>query len=284
MGLNDDEPTRFAFAGDWHGNIGWMQTVVRECAKKEVDLLIHTGDLGVWRDDPTSVVQRPSYTQSSFLAALEEECAKHDLQFWFVEGNHEDYPFLGSFDVGPDGRRSISPHVTHMPRGHREKVDGLDFLFVGGASSVDRPWRREGVDWFPDETLTQRDVRRCREGGLADIIVSHDCLDDTSTMQTVYSKATFFPETELVRSVMNRQRLDAIVNDVLPFLLVHGHYHDRYDERTVIVKDGELFDLKIVGLDCEQRNWSNLSANLWMVDGMDLWDMKIMWGREPDDL
>ena len=36
--------------------------------------------------------------------------------------------------------------------------DGRIVLFMGGADSIDKKYRKIGFDWFPEELITQKDI------------------------------------------------------------------------------------------------------------------------------
>ena len=57
--------------------------------------------------------------------------------------------------------------------------DGRVVLFMGGAMSIDKESRCQGVDWFPEEDLTYSDVFKVMEAETkADIVISHTCPKD----------------------------------------------------------------------------------------------------------
>ena len=93
---------------------------------------------------------------------------EHD---WFIEnidsnvhkinfGNHDYYPYLNE------------PHSL----GNYQYSDGI--FTVRGAWSIDRDYRREGVDWFADEEMNYTEMMACLnyyEKIKPRIVVSHEC-------------------------------------------------------------------------------------------------------------
>jgi hypothetical protein len=96
--------------------------------------------------------------------------------------------------------------------------------------------RREGETWWPEETITDEDVAACLRGWGSDhpdILVSHDVPTDgqEAMARTEYWKDE--PDT-----TANRAKLQQIVDELHPKMVIHGHYHVRYkeviDARTTI--------------------------------------------------
>jgi hypothetical protein len=63
-------------------------------------------------------------------------------------GDRRDY--LARLDAALAGR------IWHLPRGHRWRWHGRDWLALGGAVSLDRGVRTAGVNWWPEEEITWR--------------------------------------------------------------------------------------------------------------------------------
>jgi hypothetical protein len=114
------------------------------------DLLIVLGNFGFVRTEPDE-------TEQYWL----EWFSKKPYQIAFVDGNHENHSRLralptATFCGGQAGR--VSLNVWHLRRGEVFTLDGPLVFVMGGASSIDRKYRREGGSWWPDEVPTQTDV------------------------------------------------------------------------------------------------------------------------------
>lgn len=228
-------PGRIAFLGDVHMNGPWTRQVVEHAIEQHADVVIQLGDFG--------------YTFSaSFLIAVETVLAKVGIPLLFVDGNHEAFPILLNYPIGHNGLRKITNHIWHLPRGFRWEWGDVRFLALGGAYSVDRPWRVPGKSWWRDEGITPGDVAVAIAEGPADVLISHDCptgvtipgIDDCSGQPP-------FPLAELVRANEHRQLLRQVVDAVQPRAIWHGHYHVDYSA-TVDLGYGPVL---VTGLDCD---------------------------------
>lgn len=101
----------------------------------------------------------------------------------FVDGNHENFDLLDAFPVEEwqGGRvHRIRPDIIHLMRGQVYELEGKRIFTFGGATSIDRAMRTEGVSWWRQElpTCEQLDeglanLKRC--GNHVDVIVTHSC-------------------------------------------------------------------------------------------------------------
>ena len=107
-----------------------------------------------------------------------------------VRGNHEmrpTDPALGGVYHEIDWMGDKAYVEDEYPRfimaadGARYHINDRDFLVIGGAYSVDRPWRiANGAGWFSDEQLTPTEMEVIRQsvsahGNQEDIILAHTC-------------------------------------------------------------------------------------------------------------
>jgi hypothetical protein len=241
------EPRRVAFAGDWHANDRWAANAIRHAAEHDADVIVHLGDYG--------------YTFTAlFRRNIERHLAQHRLRLLFIDGNHDDHDLLGRWPLADNGLRRITDKAWHLPRGFRWTWGGIRFLALGGAHSVDRPYRVPGRSWWRGETLSADDINRACNAGPADVLISHDCpsgvvipgIDDRTTPPP-------FPSLEIMRANEHRQLLRQVVDAVQPRAIWHGHYHVNY-RQTVDLGYGPV---QVTGLDCDE---TTRDRNVRVVD------------------
>ena len=139
----------FIISGDIHGtlDIGKLVKFFEECEEdySKEDYLIICGDVGV----------------CGFSAQNEAETRKilRDLPVTtlFVDGNHEHFEHLNSYAIEEwNGGKVhfIESDIIHLMRGQVYNIDGTTFFTFGGAYSIDKLYRTEGISWFPEDSTS----------------------------------------------------------------------------------------------------------------------------------
>lgn len=270
---------KLMFLGDVHGSGDWLDLACEIARENDVDWVVQVGDFGYWEHRQNG---------REFLDSASKSAEKYDLQIVFVDGNHENHTMLrlnygpggNLHELTPDGFWKVRDRVYYAPRGHRWTWEGVTFLALGGAYSVDKEWRiaemrkkakyTQNVGkyalWWPEELITDEEVETAIAGGLVDIMVCHDA--PASVTNAIPPNGTWdrnkdaFPD-----SLMNRHRLQRVVNETKPFLLVHGHYHYRNHE--------------IIGVPGEEGG--ELSYHPVQIEGLERdGDVSSMWALELD--
>lgn len=233
-----DKEMKVAFAGDWHGNGYWAVNALSHARDEGADIVLHLGDFGYSFHD-------------YYLDQIQGACRRMGLELWFIDGNHEDFPKLYSkWPIGEDGRRQLRPRLFHLPRGYRWEWEGYRFLAVGGAYSIDRKYRQLGTSWWDEEVITDDDIAAAITGGEVDVMVTHDCPTGV-TIPGLEKTAHMWSRQALDESYLHRQKLAEITNVVKPKLLLHGHYHRRYD---ALARFPDRTPMAVHGLDCDGTN------------------------------
>ena len=209
---------------DIHGDFQWLLRLIQRYKEKltEQDVLIVLGDMGIW--DET-------------LGALQLLCDSVPFKILFLDGNHESFPLINSFPEeemwGGTVRRIAGAY--YLCRGEvftflcGEKTIRIGVL--GGGTSRDKTKRTEGVDWFPDEEISDEDVARLvenvkRNGGM-DFLLTHSP-SATAKLQLCAEHANFIGKRmdALIPSHSDRQVRNAIsLLDSYSFVCVSGHEH-----------------------------------------------------------
>lgn len=240
------EPNRIMMLGDTHGNTVWTCNAVNYAADNGANVIVQVGDFGHWT---------PGASTKSFLLHVHKALEEHGVTLYWVRGNHEDHADIrerlaGSREAQPLYKKY--PRIIHLPDGFRWNWFGKDWMALGGAASVDRLTRTPGKSWWPEEVLSDEDVEYASRPGNVDIIVAHDCPFgvDIPKIGTGSSPNTDsgWPLATLIESGEHRRRVRQVVDAVRPKVLVHGHYHLRYQAFGEL-PGGERF--LVHGLDCD---------------------------------
>lgn len=209
-----------AFAGDWHGDTFWAKNVLHVLNGMGIKRLYHVGDFGLW----------PGNDGASFLYKTHRWLEKYDMEIWVTPGNHEDWPRLEQLYAKYQGE--IAPvskkysRIKFLPRGYRWEDQGVSFVSLGGAPSIDREYRREGKSWWPEEMITTEHVAQTVAGGYADIMITHDSpRPGVRRVEEIVSGKSMWSTAVKAYAAVGRELLTQAFDGVKPRLLVHGHYH-----------------------------------------------------------
>lgn len=136
----------FVIAGDTHGMLDIGKVVKffkgHEEEYSKDDYLIICGDVGVCGFSASEEAETRKLLRSLPVTTL------------FIDGNHENFEQLGSYgvDMWKGGKAHfIEDNIIHLMRGQVYEIDGTSFFTFGGAYSIDKRYRSEGISWFPEE-------------------------------------------------------------------------------------------------------------------------------------
>ena len=101
----------------------------------------------------------------------------------FVAGNHENFDLLEQYPVEEwhGGKiRRIRENVIQLMNGQIFDIDGKKIFIMGGATSIDRILRQEGISWWPQEEPPYEEYEEAVEklkgcGYKVDYIITHTC-------------------------------------------------------------------------------------------------------------
>ena len=142
----------FIIAGDTHGTLDIGKIIHffegREDIFTKEDYLIICGDVGVCGFSAVSEAETRSILRGLPVTTL------------FIDGNHENFEQLNSYgvDIWNGGKvHFIEDDIIHLMRGQVFCIDGIKFFTFGGAYSIDKAYRAEGISWFPEELPSEEE-------------------------------------------------------------------------------------------------------------------------------
>lgn len=100
----------------------------------------------------------------------------------FIDGNHDNHPKLDEYEqVNMFGNRVgvIKDNIFHLKRGKIYNIAGKTFFTLGGAFSIDKAYRTEGIDWWATEEPNYSESKIAyanldKVGWKVDYILTHD--------------------------------------------------------------------------------------------------------------
>ena len=161
------------FTGDIHGSPFKLQVFCRYMEITEKDTIVILGDVGA------------NYYGGKRDKQFKEQIAKLAPTIFCIHGNHEQRPAnipsykAKEWNDGPVWYEEEYPNLLFARDGNIYVIDGVRYLVIGGAFSVDKNYRlSRGYGWWadeqPSEEIKARVGRRVANSGL-DVILSHTC-------------------------------------------------------------------------------------------------------------
>jgi len=202
------------YIGDHHGD--WTQLFwFANRLKLEKCHLISVGDCGIGF--------RQHKQQIEVIHQLNNKFKKLDIIFMSIRGNHDDPSYFHGADrICLSNFELIEDYSVYE---HNSK----QIQFIGGAISIDRTQRREGISYWSDEGLNFNSKKLQK----VDILVTHTapswCFPQGFN-EMVYSWAR--EDAYLLEELTDeRAVMDEILKACNPSLHLYGHFHDSRNEK-----------------------------------------------------
>lgn len=161
---------RILITGDKHGTFFPLFSLAEKVKLKENDILIIAGDAGyVWNKD--------------FFYGIETLHQIFPGTIAFIDGNHENHALLNSLEIcqwNGGKAHQVGERVYHLMRGEIYSIYGSNFFTFGGARSVDKDRREEGVSWWKEEEPTNDEI----EYGRKQLVENYNEIDYVITHET----------------------------------------------------------------------------------------------------
>jgi hypothetical protein len=222
--LNKNKP--LLFLGDHHGNWGMLFEIIKD---KNIEncTLISVGDLGI------GFHFKKEFEYKS-CEKLSDKFKERNIHFFGIRGNHDDpYFFEGENRIVYENFELLEDYTV-------AEYEGKFIQFIGGAYSIDRTARKEGVSYWSGEEV-KLDRGKCKE---VDILVTHTtpswCFPQQFN-EMVYGWA--LEDAYLIGDLSNeRAILDEIFKLCKPKLHLYGHFHSSWTEEINACKH-KLLDI-----------------------------------------
>jgi len=140
--------------GDIHGEWDALFRKIDHLDLRDATLIC-VGDLGVgFKVSHAKEIRALQFANDFFVA--------RDIQFLSIRGNHDNPAYF-------NGEIQTFSNLRLVPDYHVETINDKKFLFVGGAISIDRTIRKEGVSYWKGEVfnLDHSNLQRC------DVLITH---------------------------------------------------------------------------------------------------------------
>ncbi len=213
--------------GDTHGSVYYVVQSIREAAERGVTRIIQLGDWGyLWPDtnldDPTEEIN-----------VVSQELLDANITMYFIRGNHD-------WKAGIEANRELLGRMGFCYLDDARQYLGFEVptYCYGGAVSIDRKYRKEGVDYFKDEMPTPHYDDRWDEGW-GGIMFAHDSVINPPGFEKPHPLMLENPDT-ITDSATSRDRVGQACIAARVSALFHGHYHTS--------QNYQIGDLKVYAL------------------------------------
>lgn len=186
--------TTVRFIGDVHGKFAPYKKLIRDAP-----FSIQVGDMGVgfqgFRQGELKHLANPPFDAMS------------EGRHLFLRGNH-------------DNPEVCKRHKYWIPDG--TFLDGAVFC-VGGAVSIDRVYRTEGMDWWADEECSRAELDEIVDRYIEakpDIVCTHECPESMAN-----EIMAAFNKVKISDGSRTRQAFEVMLFHHQPRYWVFGHWH-----------------------------------------------------------
>jgi predicted phosphodiesterase len=191
-------------AGDTHGVVKDISTIDRKAIEENASLILQVGDFGIYWDHDAD-----KYFQGR----------TNDVIWITVGGNHEVYPIWQKLqrEQGNPELVELWPNCYWAPRPTLLKINNEKFLLMGGANSTDRHLRTEGVNWWPYEEPTKKEIDNffyTLQNDKPDVVVTHEA---PSSIHIGFDRRMTRVATDFENVIAH--------TDHMPRVWYYGHHH-----------------------------------------------------------
>ena len=222
--------------GDVHGEreVNKLNSDRTEHIGKD-DTVVILGDFGLlWCNPPTK-------SELWWLKWL----VNRPFQVCFIDGNHENFDLLDNLKTEEfagglagvafemDGKK-----IYHLKRGEIYTIDDVTFLTIGGALSIDKGFRKEGVSWWSREILDYSEMSHAvdnleKHNNTVDCILTHTGPRTILDVMGFSSRGDIDPVSADLEFILNTAKFKK-------WFFGHMHIDDNYGDKFYAVYDNIL--------------------------------------------
>lgn len=165
----------------------------------------------------------------------------------FIDGNHENfnsyknYPIVDFFGAKC---HQIRDSIYHVIRGEIMNINDKSILFMGGAESTDKIYRKPNISWWKEEIPTDAEFQKFHEqiNKGPDIIITHDAPSSIINM----IPNIHYGEPSIVSREFQRALFSVYMNNKNEPYWFFGHYHiDEIFNNNFYAVFNNIYEIKI---------------------------------------
>lgn len=197
--------TKLRLIGDIHGAFDiWKDELIKGSA-----MSVQVGDFGIGFPDVDVHPDGTMYkTKSQYPKDVDP------LNHRFIRGNHDD-PNLCLYQPG------------YIDDGHTEIIGTTRIMYIGGALSIDKAYRTQGIDFWENEELSYQRLEQMIDiytSYKPNLVVTHECPESVSNHVLGPNSTKFNIHSR------TRNAFESMFNQYQPDAWYFGHWHKSYQE------------------------------------------------------
>jgi Icc-related predicted phosphoesterase len=178
-------------------------------------VILQAGDFGFW----------PHRTSMDIKIDNAVEGIKNNkIKIYWCDGNHENHDALDTLEAEQPNVPfiEVANSVYYATFGSiLTLLDNTTVMFCGGADSIDKHQRKQGVTWWKQEVIDEHDMARLpSKGTRIDWIISHTCPNLFKVSNNPVAAELYDIDND-----PSRYYLDKIFNTFKPRQWWFGHFH-----------------------------------------------------------
>lgn len=212
---------KIILTGDIHADISRI-VLMDDSKMTKDDIVIVLGDFGV------------IWGNSEMTDWCLKELSKKNFTTAFLDGNHENFVEIARLETITSwhgGKVGKLPYgIIHLLRGEIYNINGKIIGVCGGANSVDLWHRTEGISWWREEEITDKDVSNFEanlKGNKIDIMLSHDAPASLIPLVKLFSGIN---DGEISNSQKQLEKINQIA-DIDKWYFGHWHINKKIDDK-----------------------------------------------------
>lgn len=157
--------------GDCHGSLYNFNLIKRKNKLTKDDFIIVLGDFGYYWEDSIEEHNK------------RKELAKLPCKILYIDGNHCSFDLLSKLPIKKMFDNEIGYDENygfiHLKRGLSYTIQGKTFFCLGGAHSVDKSIRKEGISYWKEENISLENIntalKTIEKQNKYDYVLTHTC-------------------------------------------------------------------------------------------------------------
>lgn len=236
------------FTGDTHGTYNILNfrlpellNVIKEENLKNLHLII-SGDVGIYFFVDNN--------EEKNIDLLQNQLKENNIFLYFVEGNHDNIPYLQSLEKNKDGMGIVRDNIFYLNRSNIYNIDNTNILCYGGALSIDQSNRTLDIDYWREEIPNyvefEQVMNLISSYNDIDIVLSHQGPSSIVDKMFNYKNTVVDPVSSDLEKIKNR--LENIIKKNILWIFGHHHSYKYLQEGLIkyccLSKEFVVFDKK----------------------------------------